>query len=265
MSHSPAILTERRGCAYWVSINRPEQRNAMNTAVLDGIATALHRAEADEAIRAVVLTGVGDRAFCAGADLANGPDAFTAQLADPMTDFGRLARQARVFSKPIIARVNGACVAGGMALLSMCDLSVASATARFGLPEVKVGVFPMQVAVYLRHTLTPPQLAELAYTGELIDAARAERLGLVGRIAPASELDATVTNLVANIELGAPQAIRRGKYALAAMASMSFDEALAFAETQIAVTSRTPDAIEGITAFNERRRPAWQSTVKEQD
>lgn len=258
------VLVETRGSALWVAINRPERRNAMNGDVLSGIAGALDRAENDGSVRAVVLTGTGEKAFCAGADLTDGADAFTDQLAEPTTEFGRLARRARLLGKPLVARVNGACVAGGMALLAMCDLAVAAEHARFGLPEVKVGVFPVQVAVYLRHTLTRAQLAELAFTGALVDAPRAAALGLVSRVVPSHELDTTVDTITTEIGLGSPQAIRRGRYALAAMNDMSFEEALAFAETQIAVLSRTTDAREGLAAFNERRPPAWQINRQEQ-
>lgn len=260
----PPVLVEVTGFALRVSINRPARRNALNAAVLEGVANALERARVDDRIRCVVLTGAGDKAFCAGADLTSGAGAFTDQLAEPTTDFGRLARSARMLGKPLIGRVNGACVAGGMALLAMCDLAVAADHSRFGLPEVRVGVFPVQVAVYLRRALTPAQLAELAFTGSLVDAGRAEAIGLISRIVPAAELDATIDALVAEIALGSPQAIRRGRYALSVMSEMSFEEALAYAETQIAVMSRTPDAQEGLSAFNERRVPTWQIEAEEQ-
>lgn len=254
----PVLIRETRGAALWLTINRPERRNAMNGAVIDGIADGLRIASGDPAIRAVVITGVGDRAFCAGADLAEGPDAFTQQLARPTTDFGVLARQARMFEKPIIARLGGACVAGGVALMSMCDLVVAADHVHLALPEVRVGVFPMQVAVYLKYSLTSAQLAEFMYLGERIDVARAVELGLINRVVPADALDDAVSAMVDQIALGSPQAIARGRVALGQMAGMTFDQALGFAETQIAVTSRTSDAAEGIAAFGAKRKPAWQ-------
>ena len=106
-------------------------------------------------IRAVVLTAVGEKAFCAGADLSRGTDVFTDGFDEPTTDFGRLARIARRLPVPLLGRINGDCVAGGMALLSLCDIAVAASHARFGLPEGKVGVFPMQVLVYLRRLIAP--------------------------------------------------------------------------------------------------------------
>ena len=146
----PEIRTETRGRAAWIWIDREDRRNAMNKRVVAGIERAVIAAAEDPAIRAIVLTGAGRRAFCAGADLSGGTDTFILGLDEPKTDFGRLARTMRAIGIPTIARVNGDCVAGGMGLMAMCDLAVAADHARFGLPEAKVGVFPMQVLVFLR-------------------------------------------------------------------------------------------------------------------
>jgi enoyl-CoA hydratase/carnithine racemase len=178
-------------------------------------------------------------------------------LDEPTTDFGRLARVVREVGIPLIARINGACVAGGMALMSLCDLAVVADHARFGLPEGKVGVFAFQVLVYLRRMLHPRHVNELCFTGELIDAQKAKEIGIANSVVPAAELDATVDALVARLCAMSPVALRRGKYALAAMEGMAFAEALAFAETQISVASSTDDAREGLAAFNERRPPRW--------
>ena len=251
------VLSDRRGAAQWITINREERRNALNTQVVDGIREAMLAAAADPAVRAIVLTGAGGKAFCAGADLQAGTGVFTLGLDEPTTDFGRLARAVRELGVPLIARINGACVAGGMGMLGICDLAIAADNARFGLPEAKVGVFPMQVLVYLRHLVGARHLNELCLTGELIGAARAREIGLVNEVVPADALDAAVEALVAKLAAGSPVALRRGKYAIAAMQQMSFHEALAFAETQIAVASRTADAAEGLAAFAGKRPPRW--------
>ncbi len=249
------LRTERRGPALWITIDRPAKRNALNAAVLDGIAAAIAAPARD--IRALVLTGAGERAFCAGADLSGGTDVFARSLDEPTTDFGRLARQMRALGIPSIARVNGDCLAGGMGLLGMCDLAVAADHARFGLPEVGVGVFPMQVLVYLRGLLGARAVNELCLLGTMIDAARAQALGLVNAIVPADALDGRVDAMVARLAQVSPVALRRGKHAIAAMERMGFAEALAFAETAIAATAMTGDAQEGLAAFNERRPPRW--------
>lgn len=261
----PVILTERRGPALWIIINREERRNAINPDVIAGIEAALRTAPQDKSIRAVVLTGKGEKAFCAGADLTRGTGVFTEGANEPTTDFGRLARLVRELPVPLIARINGACVAGGMALMSMCDLAIVADHARFGLPEAKVGVFAMQVLVYLRRLIGPRYVNELCFTGELIDAARAKEIGIANEVVPAAQLDERVEALVRRICAGSPVAVQRGRYAIQAMEWMGFHEALAFAETQIAVASATADAREGLAAFNEKRPPRWVSEAQAQE
>jgi methylglutaconyl-CoA hydratase len=251
------VLTEKRGKALWITINREARRNAINPAVIAGIHEALIGATGDPSVRVAVLTGVGSKAFCAGADLTRGTKTFTLGLDEPMTDFGKLARFVRDSGLPMIARINGDCVAGGMGLMSLCDLAVAADHSRFGLPEARVGVFAMQVLVYLRRMLHARHINELCLTGELIDADRAKEIGIANYVVPAANLDQKVAQLVDKLCEMSPVAIKRGKYAIAAMESMSFAEALAFAETSIAVASRTSDAEEGLAAFNERRKPRW--------
>ena len=250
------ILTERRGSALWITINREDRRNAMNKTVLAGIQEAI--VGLDPATRAVVLTGAGRKAFCAGADLSGGTGTFILGLDEPTTDFGQLARRVRELGVPLIGRINGDCVAGGMALMGLCDLIVVADHARFGLPEAKVGVFPMQVLVFLRSIIGARHINEMCLTGELISAARAYEIGIANQVVPFEELDAKLDALLDKLALMSPVALRRGKYAIAAMERMAFPEAMAFAETLISVTSLTADATEGLAAFNERRKPRWQ-------
>ncbi len=258
--NSPAISDirlERKADVLWLWIDREARRNSLNSAVLAGIDTAVKTATLDPGIRAIVLTGVGEKAFCAGADLSEGTGTFQARADEPTTDFGRLARRVRTAGLPLIGRVNGACVAGGMAILGLCDLVIAAEHARFGLPEVKVGVFPMQVLVFLRTTMHARHINELCLTGELVSAQRAAEMGIINEVAPAGELDTRVEALLAKLRLGSPAALRRGKQAMFAMEMMAFDQALPFAESQIALASSTADAAEGLQAFNEKRKPRW--------
>jgi enoyl-CoA hydratase/carnithine racemase len=253
----PPIRTEKRGQTLWIWIDREERRNAINKEVISGIESAVTVAQADASMRSIVLTGAGRKAFCAGADLTEGAQTFTLGLDQPMTDFGRLARVMRDLGVPVIGRINGDCVAGGMGLMSLCDLVVVADHARFGLPEAKVGVFPMQVLVFLRSMIGARHINELCLTGELIDAARAREIGIANYVVPFEELDSRVETLIARLAEMSPVALRRGKYAIAAMERMAFPEALAFAETLISVTALTRDATEGLVAFNERRKPRW--------
>jgi enoyl-CoA hydratase/carnithine racemase len=148
-------------------------------------------------------------------------------------------------------------MAGGMGLLCMTDMAVAADHVIFGLPEVKVGVFPMQVLSLLQ-SIAPPRLVnEWALTGEPFDAKAAQGAGLLNYVVPAVELDAKVDWLIGRIVDKSPTAIRRGKYAMRAIASMSFDESIAYTESQIALLAMTEDAKEGLKAFSEKRKPVW--------
>jgi len=252
VSTDQELVVEQRGHVLWLTIQREERRNAINGAVLGGLRQALVQAGQDPAVRAVVLTGAGTRAFCAGADLQSG-QSFRFDYSQPHQGLADLLREARRCTVPLIARVNGACMAGGMGLLAMCDLAVASRTATFGLPEVKVGVFPAQVLAALQNLLPRRVLNELCLTGETIDAERALSIGLVNHLADADALDATLGALLARLLDKSPSAIRRGLYTLKHTEHLGFEQAVAFTESQIGLFALTEDAQEGQAAFREKR------------
>ncbi|RDI99422.1 enoyl-CoA hydratase/isomerase family protein [Dyella solisilvae] len=256
MSTDPELLIERRGQALWLTIQREDRRNAINGAVLDALGRALADAGGDPTVRAVVLTGAGTRAFCAGADLQTG-QSFRFDYSQPYQGLADLFREARRCTLPLIARVNGACMAGGMGLLAMCDLAVASRNATFGLPEVRVGLFPAQVLAVLQHQLPRRVLNELCLTGEPMDAERALAAGLVNALAEPEGLDEAVEALLARLLDKSPSAIRRGLYTLKQVENLGFEQAIAFAESQIGLFALTEDAQEGQAAFREKRAPKW--------
>lgn len=255
-SSSP-VLQQRRGAALWLVINRPERRNALNAEVIAGLREGYRAAHADPEVRAIVLTGAGDKAFCAGADLQPG-GAFAFDLSRPNGDYAELLREAARATLPTIARVQGACMAGGMGLLCMTDLAVATRDARFGLPEVKVGVFPMQVMALLQHVVPRRKAREWALLGEPFSADEALEAGLLNHVVDdAAALDSRVDQLVETFARNAPTALRRGLYAMRAIEAMSPDEALAYMEGQIVTLAMTEDAREGRAAFTEKRAPRW--------
>ena len=253
---SNAVLHDKRGTAFWITLNRPDKRNAIDRSVVDGVAEGYRLAHADPEVRAIVITGAGDQAFCAGGDLQPGKG-FVFDHASPTTPYADLLRQGWNADLPVIARINGACMAGGMGLLAMADMAVASDTAQFGLPEVKVGVFPMQVLAVLQTLVHARTLREWCLTGEPFSADVALASGLLNYVVPAEKLDETTDWLVNRVTGKSPTAIRRGKYALRALASMSFEQGVAFTEGQLALLAETEDAKEGLAAFNEKRKPVW--------
>jgi methylglutaconyl-CoA hydratase len=252
-----SVLLEKRGQAFWIIINRPDKRNALNGEVIAGIAKGYREAHDDKDARVIVLTGAGDKAFCAGADLQNSGAAFAMDFAKPNVDYADLLRLSQNATKPSIARVGGVCMAGGMGLLCMTDMAIAADHAIFGLPEVKVGVFPMQVMSLLQSMVPRRLVNEWALTGEPFDARTAQASGLLNYVVPSTELDAKLGWLIGRILDKSPTAIRRGKYAMRAIASMSFEESIAYTESQIALLAMTEDAKEGLKAFGEKRKPTW--------
>lgn len=251
---SDDLLVEVRGSVMWLTIQRPERRNAINAAVLSGIRQALEDAGRNRQLRAIVLTGAGESAFCSGADLRE--PSFRFDYAQPYQWLADLLRAARRCVTPIIARVNGACLAGGMGLLAMCDMAVASREAVFGLPEVKVGVFPAQVLSVLQHQLPRRVLTEMCITGATIDAEQALAYGLVNHLAD-GELDAKLDWLLGRLLDKSPSAIRRALYTMKQIEALPFEASIAFTESQIGLAALTEDCREGLSAFIEKRQPNW--------
>ena len=259
MSDSPTntgadLIAHQQDGVLRLTIQRESRRNAISPAVINALAAALTSANSDRNVRAIVLTGAGDKAFCAGADLQSG-QSFQFDYAEPTQGFANLLRLSRQMTVPMVARVNGACMAGGMGLLAMCDLAVAAPHAQFGLPEVKVGVFPAQVLSVLNGLIGARALTELCITGEPIGAEEAQRLGLINRVS--EDLDAGVDALLNRFLDKSPAAIRRGLYLMKRIGAMSFEESMAFTESQIGLIALTEDAAEGQAAFREKRPPRW--------
>ena len=250
---SAQLQQQRQDGVLYLTLNRPERRNALNGAIIDGLTQALQQAGQDRQLRAIVLRGAGQAAFCAGADLQSG-QSFEFDYAQPQQAFANLLRAARGCHVPLIAYVNGACMAGGMGLLAMCDLAIAAPQASFGLPEVRVGLFPAQVLAVLQPLLPARVLTDLCLTGRSINAERALALELVREIDQDGQ---ALPRLLAELLAVSGQAQRRGLYTLQQVQDMAFPQAMAFAESQIALFANTQDAREGLSAFREKRPPRW--------
>lgn len=248
------LSVQARGPVLWLTITREARRNAMSHGVLSSMARAITAAQQDRSLRAILITGAGEKAFCAGADLQTS-NTFASDFSQPHGHLAQVLRAAQASVLPLIARVNGACMAGGMGLLSMCDMAVAASHAVFGLPEVKVGVFPAQVLSVMQHLIPRRVLAEMCLTGEPITSAQALEYSLVNYVA--DDVDAQLDWLLSRLLDKSPAAVRRGRYTLKAIEAMAFEESMAFTESQIALFSMTEDAREGQQAFQEKRKPVW--------
>ena len=253
------VETVRDGSVLTIRINRPELRNALNEAVALGIESALDAAEADAGIRAVVLTGAGDKAFCAGGDLRPAADGtpFTIDAADPRHYVARLLRRMEACRLPLIARVNGHALAGGMGLVCACDMAVMVDSALIGVTEVRVGLFPAMILPFLLRVVPPRRMMELCITGEPVTGAEAAAERWVNYAVPADQLDDKMAWLLGRITDKSPTGIRLGKQGLRKVREMATDPALEYAQFMLANMARTEDAREGFKAFAEKRKPEW--------
>jgi enoyl-CoA hydratase/carnithine racemase len=252
VSNSPSnvVRYELDGPVAWVTIDRDDARNALNAAVRDGLWEATHRFNADTAAKVMVLTGAGERAFCAGADLREMADR---GLEVPPPDFLPVFGRNIDVPKPTIAAVNGVAYAGGFLLTQMCDLVVAAEHARFAITEVKVGRGTPWAAP-LPWLVAPRVALELLLTGEHLTAERAREVGLVNRVVPAAELRAATQQLAATIATNAPLSVAAAKRTV----YLSRPDVDAAADAIWDPVYRSEDAQEGPRAFRDGRTPDWQ-------
>jgi methylglutaconyl-CoA hydratase len=241
-------------------LNRPEIRNALNNTMIAEMTDAVSLAIDDDDTRAIVLAGRG-KAFCAGADL-NWMKTVSGMNADEAReDSGHLAKLLRLLyesSKPTVARVHGAAYAGGMGLVSACDIAIASHDALFCLSEVKLGLLPAMISPYVLKALGERHARRFFLSGEVFDAAEAYRIGFVNDLAAPEELDGTINALLGHLLLGAPSALSETKRLIRDMVGQPIsDDLTADTAARIAKARASTDGQEGIAAFFEKRTPAW--------
>lgn len=242
-----------------ITINRPEKRNALNVTVMRELRETFSAAKADPAVKVVVLTGAGEKAFSAGGDLGGFSEEqsrvehhhLRGTLADLLEDMTRLG-------KPIVARVNGHALAGGFGLMCACDLAVAAETAELGMPEINMGLWPFIITAVVSRALPEKRALALMMTGERISAHEAERLGVLTRVVPPADLDKAVDDLCEKLASKSPLIMRLGKDSFYASRGMGFREALDYLHGQLTVCLESEDTIEGVTAFLQKRPPQWK-------
>ena len=255
------LLVERRadGSA-WITLNRPEVHNAFDDRLIAELTAALSSLASDDAVRALVLTGSG-RSFSAGADLNWMRRCATYGEAENLSDARALAALMATLDqlpKPTIARVNGAALGGGTGLVACCDIAIASADAKFGTTEVRLGLIPAVIGPYVVAAIGVRQARRLVLTGERISAVEAARLGLVHEVVEAEQLDGAVAKLLDDVLKGGPAALAAAKRLVRDLAGRPIEPGLIDDTAQrIAALRATPEGREGVAAFLDKRRPAW--------
>ena len=242
-----------------ITINRPERRNALSWTVMTELRDAFETAKSDPAVRVVTLTGAGDKAFCAGADLTGMREgAGWAEMHEGRGELARLFRTMFELGKPIVARVRGYALAGGFGLCLACDIVIAADDAQFGTPEINVGLWPYMITVPLMRSMPPKVALELMMTGRRVDATEAQGIGFVTRVVPVDELDAAVAETATTLASKSPAIMKLGRDSFYAVWDRSAEDALPHLQAMLTITSATEDAAEGIAAFAEKRTPVWK-------
>jgi enoyl-CoA hydratase/carnithine racemase len=255
-TNESVLVSERRGAVLILRLNRPDARNSLNPELLDAIGLAMTAAESDPDVRAVVLTGTGEKAFCAGMDLRAFAEGGTVSASkEGMAGFVKFT--SGQISVPIVGAANATAVAGGFELLLGCDVVVASDQAKFGLPEVKRGLFAAGGGVFISTRIPLAVALELTLTGDLIEAPRAQSLGLINEVAPAGEVLEAAVALAERIARNGPLALAATKE-LVRTASTNLERAQELAREWQPKVFNSEDAKEGATAFIEKRDPVWR-------
>jgi len=250
---------ERRGPVAWAWLARPERHNALTGELADAVSFGFESLAAEPEVRVVVLGGRGP-SFCAGADLEDMKASGRADLAHNLAEAGRLTRMFRAVAscpQPVVGRVHGHVLGGGVGLCCACDVPVAAEDARFGLSEVRLGILPALISPYVVRRLGEAHARELMLTGERFDAATALRVGLVQHVVPAAGLDAAVEERVGQLLQGGPEAQGRVKALLARQAERAWGGMGRDLERLLAEARAGDEAQEGLAAFLEKRKPRW--------
>lgn len=260
MTEAKEVLYEVGERIATITLNRAEKRNAINAGLTAGLNQGLDQADHDPGVSAIILTGSGGN-FCSGADLGGG--GFSGQqsfleLHEDRGHYAQLLLKMNRCRKPILAAIEGYCLAGGMGLCLSSDLAIASDDAQFGTPEIKRGLWPYMVTGILIRHLGRKKALELCLTGDRISAAEAERLGLINYAVPKAEFKDRVDRMAKKLASFSPAVMGLGKRSFYQMADMGVTEALEYLKSQLTINTQTEDIMEGVSAFIEKRDPQWK-------
>ncbi len=253
------VLVDHRGHRATITLNQPDQRNPLGGGMLKDLVAAFRWARDEPGVRVVVLTGAGDKAFCAGADLSSfNPDENEVERHLGRHLFVDLFVLMAELGKPIVGRINGHALAGGLGLATSCDILVTSDNATFGTPEINVGVWAMMIQAVLVRNIGRKKLLEMLLVGDRFGADEAYRIGLVNRVVPVPELDAAVDEVAGKLEKKSPIIMRLGRDSFYRTQDMDFRAALEYLQSQLSLVTLTEDTKEGVTAFFEKREPEFK-------
>ena len=252
------VLSQVEGSVGRITINRPDRRNALSPEVIHALRDALRTFDDDPAVAVVVLTGAGDRAFCAGADLGGMTSSSRVDQHLQRAELGELFEDMRASRLPIVARVNGHALAGGFGLMLACDLVVVAERAEMGTPEINLGLWPFMISAVIQRDLPRKLALELMLTGRRFSAEEALRHNFVNRIAPFDDLDDAVDDLVQELLSKSPLITALGKRSFYRAEDMAFSDSLDYLASMLTVCLESEDTIEGVTAFLEKRKPEWK-------
>jgi enoyl-CoA hydratase/carnithine racemase len=249
------IVVERDATRTVITLNNPARKNAIGPRMISELLTAFHDAFDDDAVRTVVLTGAGD-AFCAGGDFADLGSPSEEELLRK-GDFVDLLLAIVKAPKPVVAKVNGVAMGGGLGLVAACHFAIASESAKFGTPEINVGLFPMMIMAVLGRIVPRRRLMSMMLLGERMSAAEAKDAGIVGEVVLPKALDETVAGLTDKLASKSPITIKLGLEAFAAQDDLELDKALPLLRDRLGACLATEDAREGLMAFMEKRPAVW--------
>jgi enoyl-CoA hydratase/carnithine racemase len=252
------VLVEVDDRVATVTLNRPEQRNPLSATMLRDLTSALRWCQKEPEVRVVILTGAG-RSFCAGADLTSFDGDMTHLERYRSRDlFVELFLLMAELGKPVVGRINGHALAGGLGLACACDLLVATDTATFGLPEINVGIWPMMIQAILSRNIPRKVLLEMEMLGDRWTAMQLQSIGVINRVVSHDHLDATVNEIAEALAKKSPVAMRLGRDSFYRQQDMDFRAAFHYLHGQFLMVSQTEDSKEGIKAFFEKREPDFK-------
>ncbi len=251
------LLYQVKDTVAYFTINREKQRNAISGEIVELFLKFLDQAEKDPGVRVILLTGAGEKAFCAGMDLGATSGRGKQQKEEGALQYARLLKRLAVFPKPTVAKVNGYCLAGGMGFMLACDIVIARDDAQFGAPEVNVGLWPMMIGALIFRNVLKKKAMEMILLGEKLTAGQAENIGLITKTVPAIDLDKTIQKVLDTLSLKSPIGVKMGKEAFHRASNMSLEDSLDYLATMLVEVMDTEDAQEGIKAFIEKRNPRF--------